>query len=47
MSAFILVLLNILWNNEAAILVKILLEATFSGIPMTASFFVNEYIAKN
>ena len=33
-----LVLLNILWNTEAAILVKILHEATLSGIQMTASF---------
>ena len=32
-----LILLYILWNNEAAILVKILLDATFSGIPLTES----------
>ena len=30
----------------AVILVKILLDATFSGIPLTESFCVNEYIAK-
>ena len=29
----ILILLDILWNTEAAILVKILLDATFSSIP--------------
>ena len=34
----ILILLYILWNTEAAILVKIRLEATFSGIPLTGSF---------
>ena len=34
----ILLLLYILWNTEAAILVKILLDATFSGIPLTESF---------
>ena len=33
-----LVLVYVLWNTEAAILVKILPDATFSGIPMTASF---------
>ena len=33
-----LILLYILWNTEAAILVKILLDATFSGIPLTESF---------
>ena len=32
------VLLYILWNTEAAILVKILHEATFSGIQLAASF---------
>ena len=39
-------MLYILFNTEAAILVKILLDATFSGIPLTESFCVNEYIAK-
>ena len=33
-----LILLYILWNTEAAFLVKILLDATFSGIPLTESF---------
>ena len=42
----VLILLYILWNTEAAILVKILLDATFSGILLTESFCVNEYIAK-
>ena len=37
----ILILLYILWNTEAAILVKILLDATFSGIPLTVVFCVN------
>ena len=32
------VLLYTLWNSEAAILVTILHEATFSGIQLTASF---------
>ena len=36
---FLLVLLYILWNTEAAILGKILHEATFSGIRLTASFW--------
>ena len=35
---FVLVLLYILCNTEAAILVKFLHEATFSGIQLTASF---------
>ena len=30
----VLALLNILWNTEAAILVKILLDASISGIPL-------------
>ena len=34
----LLILLYMLWNTEAAILVKILLDATFSGIPLTESF---------
>ena len=33
-----LILLYVLKNTEAAILVKILLDATFSGISMTESF---------
>ena len=41
-----LILLNILRNTEAAILVKNLHDNTFSGIQLTASFCVNEYIAK-
>ena len=41
-----MILLYILWNTEAAILVKILLDATFSGIPLTVVFCVNEYIVK-
>ena len=35
---FFLILLNILRNTEAAILVKILLDATYSDIPSTESF---------
>ena len=42
----ILILLHILWKTEAAILVKILLDAAFSGIPLTESFYVNQYIVK-
>ena len=34
----VLVLLHILWNTEAAILVKILLDATISGIPLRESY---------
>ena len=33
-----LILLYILGNHEATILVKIFLDATFSGIPLTESF---------
>ena len=33
------ILLYILWNTEAVILVKIPLDATFSGYPLTESFF--------
>ena len=32
------ILLYILGNHEATILVKIFLDATFSGIPLTESF---------
>ena len=34
----ILILLYIWWNSETAIIVKILLNATFSGIPLKESF---------
>ena len=34
----ILILLYILWNTEAVVLVKILIDDTFSGIPLTKSF---------
>ena len=34
-----LILLHILRNTEAAILIKILFDATFSNIPLTESFF--------
>ena len=33
-----LILLYILWNTEAAISVKLLLDATFYGIPMREAF---------
>ena len=33
-----LILLCILLNTEAVVLLKILLDATFSGIPLTESF---------
>ena len=42
-----LVLLYILWNTEAAILVKILPNATFSGIPLTASFLRERIHSEN
>ena len=46
-----LILLYILWNTEDAFLVKILLDATFSGIPMTESFLRerlhSEHVYKN
>ena len=42
-----LVLLYILWNTEAAILVKILHEATFSGIQLTASFLRERIHSEN
>ena len=42
-----LMLLYILWNTEAAILVKILLDATFSGIPLTESFLSERIHSKN
>ena len=37
-TCIFLILLNILRNTEAAILVKILLDATYSDIPSTESF---------
>ena len=43
----LLILLYILWNTEAAILVKILLDAAFSGIPMTKSFLRERIHCKN
>ena len=42
-----LILLYILWNTEAAILVKILLDATFSGIPLTESFLREQIHSEN
>ena len=42
-----LILLNILLNTEAANLVKILLDATFSGIPMTESFLRERLHSEN
>ena len=44
---FFLILLYALLNTEAAILVKILLDATFSGIPMTESFLRERIHSKN
>ena len=44
---FVLVLLYILGNNEATNLVKILPGATFSGIPMTASFLREQIQSEN
>ena len=44
---YFLILLYILWNTEAAILVKILLDATFSGIPLTVSFLRERIQSKN
>ena len=43
----VLILLYILYNTEAAILVKILLRATFSGIPMTASYLRERIHSEN
>ena len=42
-----LILLYILWNAEAAILVKILPDATFSGIPLTASLLRKRIHSEN
>ena len=43
----LLVLVYVLWNTEAVILVKILPDATFSGIPMTASFLRERIHSEN
>ena len=42
-----LVLIHNLWNTEAVILVKILLDATFSGIPLTESFLREQIHSEN
>ena len=42
-----MILFYILWNTEAAILVKILLDATFSGIPLTESFLREQIHSEN
>ena len=42
-----LILLYILWNTEAVILVKILLDATFSGIRLTESFLREQIHIEN
>ena len=42
-----LILLYILWNTEAAILVKILLNAAFSDIPLTESFLREQIQGEN
>ena len=41
------ILLYILWNTEAVILVKILLDATFSGYPLTESFLRERMQSEN
>ena len=43
----ILILLYILKNTEATILVKILLDATFSGIPLTEAFLRERIHSEN
>ena len=43
----ILMLFHNLWNTEAVILVKILFEATFSGIPLTESFLRERIHSEN
>ena len=40
-------LLHNLWNTEAVILVKIFLDATFSGIPLTESFLRERIQSEN
>ena len=42
-----LMLLHNLRNTEAVILVKILLDATFSGIPLTESFLREQIHSEN
>ena len=42
-----LMLLHNLWNTEAVILVKTLLDATFSGIPLTESFLLERIHSEN
>ena len=42
-----LILLDIVWNSEAVILVKILLDATFSGISLTESFLREQIHSEN
>ena len=41
------ILLYILWNTEAVILVKNLLDATFSGYPLTESFLRERMHSEN
>ena len=43
----LLILLYILCNTEAVILVKVLLDATFSGIPSTESFLRERIHSEN
>ena len=43
----ILILLHILWNTEAASLVKILFDATFIDIPLTESFLPEQIHSEN
>ena len=42
-----LILLHVLWNTESDIFVKIFLDATFSGIPLTESFLRERLHSKN
>ena len=42
-----LILLYVLGNTEAVILVKIFLDATFSGIPLTESFLRERIHSEN
>ena len=42
-----LILLHVLRNTETAILVKILINATFSGIPLTESFLRERIHSEN
>ena len=44
---FFFILLYILWKIEASILFKILLDATFSGIPLTESFLRERIHSEN